>query len=82
MIAQSISYNRCRFPPAIIIHAVWLYRRFNLSLREVEEMFLERGIDVSYETIRRGSVANFYYDWRCNILWTQLPNECSKLLES
>jgi putative transposase len=53
MNTQSISYKRHRFPPAIITHAVWLYCRFNLSLREVEEMFLERGIDVSYETIRR-----------------------------
>ncbi len=49
----SISYKRHRFPPQIISHAVWLYVRFNLSLREVEEMLLERGIDVSYETIRR-----------------------------
>ena len=53
MSTQSISYKRHRFPPAIITHAVWLYCRFNLSLREVEEMFLERGIDVSYDTIRR-----------------------------
>ncbi len=44
----SISYKRHRFPPEIIAHAVWLYVRFNLSLREVEEMLLERGIDVSY----------------------------------
>ncbi|SFD27720.1 IS6 family transposase [Tropicimonas isoalkanivorans] len=50
---QLISYKRHRFPPQIIAHAVWLYVRFNLSLREVEEMLLERGIDVSYETIRR-----------------------------
>ena len=49
----SISYKRHRFPPSIIAHAVWLYVRFNLSLREVEEMLLERGIDVSYETVRR-----------------------------
>jgi len=50
---QFISNKRHRFPPQIIAHAVWLYVRFNLSLREVEEMLLERGIDVSYETIRR-----------------------------
>lgn len=48
-----VSYKRHRFPPEIIAHAVWLYVRFNLSLREVEEMLLKRGIDVSYETIRR-----------------------------
>ncbi len=49
----SISYKRRWFPPAIITHAVWLYCRFNLSLREVEEMFLQRGVHVSYEPIRR-----------------------------
>jgi len=48
-----INYKRHRFPPEIIAHAIWLYCRFNLSFREVEEMFLERGVDVSYETIRR-----------------------------
>lgn len=53
MNTHSISNKRHRFPPEIITHAVWLYCRFNLSLREVEEMFLERGIDVSYEAIRR-----------------------------
>ena len=53
MQAQPISYKRHRFPPDIIAHAVWLYVRFNLSLREVEEMLLERGTDVSYETVRR-----------------------------
>jgi putative transposase len=59
----AISYKRHRFPPQIIADAVWLYYRFPLSLRLVEEMLLERGIVVSYETIRRwgkkfGSVAN------------------------
>ena len=53
MSTPSINYKRHRFPPEIIAHAVWLYCRFNLSFREVEEMSLERGIDVSYETIRR-----------------------------
>lgn len=48
-----LSYKRHRFPPAVISHAVWLYCRFNLSFREVEEVFLQRGVDVSYETIRR-----------------------------
>jgi putative transposase len=50
--AMSISYKRHRFPPQIIAHAVWLYFRFPLSLRLVEEMLLERGIAVTYETIR------------------------------
>jgi putative transposase len=48
-----VSYKRHRFPPQIIAHAVWLYFRFPLSLRLVEEMLLERGIVVSYETVRR-----------------------------
>ena len=48
-----ISYKRHRFPPQIIAHAVWLYFRFPLSLRLVEELLLERGIAVSYETVRR-----------------------------
>jgi putative transposase len=50
---NSVSYKRHRFPPQIIAHAVWLYFRFPLSLRLVEEMLLERGIIVSYETIPR-----------------------------
>ncbi|PVE21265.1 IS6 family transposase [Microvirga sp. KLBC 81] len=50
---KPISYKRHRFPPQIIAHAVWLYFRFPLSLRLVEEMLLERGIVVSYETVRR-----------------------------
>jgi putative transposase len=48
-----ISYKRHRFPSQIIAHAVWLYFRFPLSLRLVEEMLLERGILVSYKTVRR-----------------------------
>ncbi|AHD03640.1 transposase (plasmid) [Leisingera methylohalidivorans DSM 14336] len=53
MTQASISCKCHRFPPEIIAHAVWLCVRLNLSLREVEEMMLERGIDVSYETVRR-----------------------------
>ncbi|PZR94859.1 MAG: IS6 family transposase [Stutzerimonas stutzeri] len=53
MTLPPISYKRHRFPPSIIAHAVWLYFRFPLSLRLVEEMLLERGIAVSYETVRR-----------------------------
>jgi len=48
-----VNYKRHRFPRQIIAHAVWLYFRFPLSLRLVEEMLLERGIVLSYETIRR-----------------------------
>lgn len=49
----TISYARHRLPPEIIQHSVWLYYRFALSLRDVEDLLAERGIDVSYETIRR-----------------------------
>jgi putative transposase len=51
--SKSVSYKRHRFPPEIIAHAVWLYFRFPLSLRLVEEMLLERGTVVSHETVRR-----------------------------
>jgi putative transposase len=50
---NQISYSRHRFPGSIIQHAVWLYFRFPLSYRDVEDMLAERGIDVSYETVRR-----------------------------
>ena len=48
-----ISYARHQFPPVVIQHAVWLYLRFALSYRDVEELLAERGLDVSYETVRR-----------------------------
>lgn len=56
MQTENISDKRHRFPPQIISHVVWLYARFNLSLREVEEPMLDRGVDVSHETIRRWTV--------------------------
>ena len=46
-------YHGYRFPPTIISHAVWLYHRFCLSLRDVEDLLAERGISVSYESIRQ-----------------------------
>jgi len=46
------TYKRHRFPPDIISYAVWLYHRFNLSNRDVEDLLAERGITVSYEAIR------------------------------
>ena len=52
MSERAVSYKRHRFPAEVIAYAVWLYFRFPLSLRLVEEMLLERGIVVSYETIR------------------------------
>ena len=45
-------YKRHRFPPAIISYAVWLYFRFNLSHRDIEDLLAQRGITVSYESIR------------------------------
>jgi len=45
-------YHGYRFPPEIISHAVWLYYRFCLSFRDVEDLLAERGVIVSYETVR------------------------------
>jgi putative transposase len=45
-------YKRHRFPAQIISHVVWLYFRFSLSYRDVEELMLERGVQLSYETVR------------------------------
>jgi len=47
------SYQPHRFPSEIISHAVWLYHRFCLSFREVKELLVERGITVTYETVRQ-----------------------------
>jgi putative transposase len=46
-------YRGYRFPPDIIAHAVWLYHRFTLSFRDVEDLLVERGITLSYETVRQ-----------------------------
>ena len=50
---KKISYRGYRFPPEIIQQAIWLYLRFTLSLRDVEDLLAEHGIMVSYETVRR-----------------------------
>ena len=50
---KKISYSGYRFPPEIIHQAIWLYLRFTLSLRDVEDLLAERGVAVSYETVRR-----------------------------
>ncbi|MBV9467769.1 MAG: IS6 family transposase [Abitibacteriaceae bacterium] len=52
MNSSAVSYQRHRFPPEIISHAVWLYYRFCLSYRDIEEMLAQRGITVSYQAIR------------------------------
>ena len=50
---RKISYAGYRFPPEVIHQAIWLYLRFTLSFRDVEDLLAERGIVVSYETVRR-----------------------------
>jgi putative transposase len=51
----STRYADYRFPPEVISHAIWLYFRFPLSLRMVEEMLAARGITVSHKTVRQGA---------------------------
>ena len=53
MRSQSASYHGYRFPPDIISHAVWLYHRFCLSFRDAEDLLAQRGVTVTYETIRQ-----------------------------
>ncbi len=53
MEGMSLSYRGHRYPVEVISHCVWLYFRFPLSFREVEELMLQRGVIVSYETVRR-----------------------------
>ena len=60
-------YAGYRYPAQIISHAVWLYHRFTLSFRDIEELLAARGVVVSYETIRQ---------W-CKKVWLNLlqPNK-------
>ncbi len=53
MNAKTPSYHGYRFPPEIVSHAVWLYYRFCLSFRDVEDLLAKRGVIVSHETIRQ-----------------------------
>src|SRR6266545_5390638 len=50
--SPAVSYKRHRFPAEIISHCVWLYHRFGLSVRDIEELLAERGVTLTYETIR------------------------------
>ena len=50
---MTISFSGHQFPPALLRHSVWLYVRFTLSYRDVEDLLAQRGLDVSYETVRR-----------------------------
>ena len=49
---QNISFKRHRFPPSVIRHAVWLYARFTLSYRDMEDLLAERELDIYQETVR------------------------------
>jgi hypothetical protein len=51
-LTRPISFKRHRFPPDVIQYAVWLYFRFTLSIRDVEELLAQRGIEVSREAVR------------------------------
>ena len=53
MTSEPPRYRGYRFPPEIISHAVWLYHRFGLSFRDVEDLLAERGVTVTYEAIRQ-----------------------------
>ena len=53
VVATAASYKGQRYPVEIISHCVWLYYRFALSLRDISEMMLERGVVVSHETVRQ-----------------------------
>ena len=66
MTAAGSSYKGFRFPPEIISNCVWLYHRFPLSFREVEELMLVRGVIVSYETIRQWC-AKFGPEYACRL---------------
>jgi putative transposase len=50
---SALFLSRHRFPPAVIQHAIWLYLRFTLSYRDVKALLAERGLDLSYKTVRR-----------------------------
>ncbi len=53
MKTQPNPYHGYRYPAEIISHTVWLYHRFTLSFRDIEDLLAERGIVVTYETIRQ-----------------------------
>ena len=64
MAAAVPSYKGFRYSAEVISHCVGLYHRFPLSFREVEEMMMERGVVVSYETIRQWRQKFRHYLWR------------------
>ena len=68
MSTSNRQYKRHRFPAEIMPYAVWLYHRFNLSHRDIEDLLAERGIVVSYESIR----------WWCNRFGPQYANRLGR----
>ena len=73
---KPISYARHRFPPDVIRHSVWLYLRFTLSYRDVEDLLAERGLTVSNESIRRWSASS---TTRTKDAMLQISQVCSAL---
>ncbi|WSA06097.1 IS6 family transposase (plasmid) [Streptomyces sp. NBC_00841] len=76
MSSASPSYRGHRYPVEVIAHCVWLYFRFPLSFREVEELMLERGVIVSYESIRRWCLK--FGQTYANGLRRRRPRPCDK----
>jgi len=74
--SSSPSYKGYRFPAEIISHALWLYYRFPLSYHDVEELLAERGIVLTYQTLRqccRTFGQQYANRWPCSPLWTWAP---------
>ncbi len=69
---RRVSFKRHRFPPTVIRYAVWLYFRFTLSFRDVEELLAQRGIEVSYETIRCWTI-KFGHQFAANLNRRRMP---------
>lgn len=69
---RRVSLKRHRFPPTVIRYAVWLYFRFTLSFRDVEELLAQRGIEVSYETIRCWTI-KFGHQFAANLNRRRMP---------
>ena len=75
---DKLSYRRHRFPRVVIQQAVWLYFRFALSYRDVEDMLAERGIDVSYDPLNLGDEGPIHNDRR--IKGQRFSCPCRKLV--
>ena len=76
---RMLSYRGHRFPTDIISHAVWLYHRFCLSFRDVEDLVAERGITVSYETIRQLKTESIIDSGESSPRQRQVDNALSRL---